>query len=213
MHIMMYPEDIKEASRILKQFDPFGSKPWPLDANFVEGNFTSAIQNLVIQEWNSKDAYANTSPEHVTSILSKFWDHDTRQKLYDTVNEVYSIPKQELVQILGSRSILKDSSDRIFMKILWFEVSKMILEPAGKSEPKRIKELGQCLENLIPRKSTIPDAGFGGECTCGYSVSHENQGYCFLLKLATFQHLSSSPFTREKSLFPPPSCTSLTRKA
>jgi hypothetical protein len=174
---MIYPEDVKEAARILKSYHPFGSKSWPPDASFDDGKYISAIRSLVNQETNPEDGYANTSKEHVMSILSKFWDSDTRQNLYDTVNKVYSLPKQEVTRSLGSGTSPKDTYEKIFMKKLWFEVAKMTLEPAGKRDPSWIKENGLCLENLIPKKSTIPDAGFGGEFTCGYLVSHENKHF------------------------------------
>jgi hypothetical protein len=164
---MIYPEDVKEVSRILNLYHPFGSKPWPQDAYVTDGNITSAIRNLVSQESNNKDAYTNARPEHVTSILSKFWNGNVRQKLYDTVDEIYILPKHEVIHSLGSGASRKDSHHKIFQQKLRFEVAKMTLEPAGKSDPTWIKDHGQCLENLIPKKSTIPDAGFGGEFTRG----------------------------------------------
>jgi hypothetical protein len=163
MKAMIYPEDIKEASRILKMHAPFGSKPWPGDVDFAVGKYSSALRKLVSKATDDMEGYPDANPEHVVSILSKFWDRDARQALYDTVNAIYSLPKKDVIHNLGSGRYSKDSYEKLFMRKLWFEVAKSTLDPAGKSDPSWIKENGQCLENLIPKKSTIPDAGFGGK--------------------------------------------------
>ncbi|KAG7362845.1 SET methyltransferase domain containing protein [Nitzschia inconspicua] len=157
---IIYPVDVKEASRILKMYEPFDSKPWPGDSDLTSSKISSVLHKVVTEE--SEDAYVDANPVHVTSILAKFWKREERQKLFDKVTAIYNLPKRKVIDNLGSGSYTKDSYEKLFIKKLWFEVAKTTLDPAGKRDPKWIKENGKCLENLIPKKSTIPDAGFGG---------------------------------------------------
>lgn len=160
---MIYPEDVKEASRILKIYQPFGSKPWPGDESFSNGKRSSVLRNIL--EKKTESGYKTADPEHVVSILSQFWGNDDRQRLYDKVKAVSNLSKRKIIHSLGSGSFSQDSYEMLLTRKLWFEVAKTTLDPAGKSDPAWIKENGQCLENLIPRQSTIPDAGFGGKCS------------------------------------------------
>ena len=128
---------------------PFGSKLWPSDVDFATEKYSAALRNLVANEASDTEGYTNADPKHVMSILSKFWDRKARQSLYDSVNEIYSLPKEDVIHNLGSGSYSKDSYDKLFMRKLWFEVAKSTLDQGGKSNPAWIKENGQCLENLV----------------------------------------------------------------
>jgi hypothetical protein len=166
MESMIYPEDIKEASRILKLHEPFGSKPWPdaIDFNNLGNNYTSALRTFVSTDSDTTAhlVWKNANPRIVVSILSRFKDIAVRQKLFDTVKAIYALPKRDIIDELGHSLVrTKDTFEKLEMKKLWFEVAKMTLVPAGKRDPSWIKRNGQCLENLKPQKSTIPDAGFG----------------------------------------------------
>lgn len=156
---MIYPDDVKEATRILKMLEPFGKMIWPVGMN------ASEIRELAMTESDDSKVYLNANSNHVIKILSGFSNQESRQSLYDRLMDDVSVhSKTEIIHSMGSGSYKKDSYEEILMKKLWFEVAKSTLEPAGKSDPQWIKEHGACLENLIPKRSSIPDAGFGGEC-------------------------------------------------
>jgi hypothetical protein len=174
---MIYPEDVKEAARILRLHQPFGSKPWPGDVVFTSNNFTEALRSLVLTNSDSTTSdldqlleWKSANPRNVMAIMSRFKNISARQKIYDTVKEIYSLPKQDVVDELGDKfASVKYPYEKLERRKLYFEVAKTTLVPAGKRDTKWIKENGQCLENLRPLKSTIPDAGFGAFAQFGIS--------------------------------------------
>jgi hypothetical protein len=156
-HQIMYPEDVKEAARILKLYQPFGSKPWPED-----GSSTKAIRKLIAKESSSSptDNTKYSDPDFVLAILIQVGKYDVRQALYEAVDKTTVQSRESLVKTMGENLVRKrDSYKALTTKKLWFELAKLSLE---KRDPEWIKEHGLCLEHLVPKKSTLSHAGFGG---------------------------------------------------
>ena len=158
-HQIMYPEDVKEAARILKLYQPFGSKPWP-----ENGSSTKAMRKLIAKESSSSSSPTENTkysdPDFVLAILIQVGKYDVRQALYEAVDKTNVQSKESLVKTMGENLVRKrDSYKMLATKKLWFELAKLSLE---KRDPEWIKEHGLCLEHLVPKKSTLPHAGFGG---------------------------------------------------
>jgi hypothetical protein len=158
--LIIYPVDIKEAARILKMYEPFGSEVWPADIEFSTNKPSKILYDLVKKEARS-DMIEKPKQDIVVSILSKFNTPAARQELYNKVISVHSEPKAVVASSLGLKPFHNESYEKLVMRKLWVELAKSTLDPAGKRDPAWIKENGQCLENLIPKRSTVPDAGFG----------------------------------------------------
>lgn len=158
-HQIMYPEDVKEAARILKLYQPFGSKPWP-----ENGSSTKAMRKLIAKESSSSSSPTENTkysdPDFVLAILIQVGKYDVRQALYEAVDKTTVQSKESLVKTMGENLVRKrDSYNMLATKKLWFELAKLSLE---KRDPEWIKEHGLCLEHLVPKKSTLSHAGFGG---------------------------------------------------
>ena len=153
---LIYPEDVKEATRILLQFRPFGLKPWPKE------NATAALFDHISEESSSSsstDLTKYSDPKQVIYVLLQVGNSEVRQSLYETVDEVHGQSKKNLRKMMGRLVSKKDSYETLARKRLWFELAKLALD---RKTPEWIRENGLCLENLLPKKSTLPHAGFGG---------------------------------------------------
>ena len=120
-----YPADFKEAYKIIKTFEPFGTEMWPkTDASKI------ALSMI--------DPDAGAKPEYVMVILAKaLLNLDT---IYKKVSQYPRHEKKyakELLRSIARASLAQRDTD-------W------------------IKSNGICLEHLLPKKSTLPDAGLGG---------------------------------------------------
>lgn len=94
------------------------------------------------------------------AILAQVGKPDDRQSLYEAVNEINVQSKESLAKTMGRNLVRKkDSYETLAIKKMWFEVANMSLE---RRDPEWIKENGLCLEHLVPKKSTLLHAGFGG---------------------------------------------------
>jgi hypothetical protein len=153
---IMYPGDIKEAARLLQQFQPFGLKPWPKEST------AAALREHIAKELSLSPTKLTkfADPEFILSILIKVGNSEDRKNLYEAVNEISFQSKESQVRIMGHDLVSKkDSYESIAKKRLWFELAKISLE---RKDPEWIQQNGLCLEHLLPKKSTLPHAGFGG---------------------------------------------------
>lgn len=122
---MYYPEDFHEAARIVKIFEPFGTKLWP------KQNVSKALLSLI-------DSDSNAKPQFVLNIISKSFHN-----LEDIQMKLSKYP----------------TADQKFKKELLRSLARGVLAPRGSDW---IRKNGICLEHLIPKKSTLPNAGLGG---------------------------------------------------
>lgn len=152
---LIYPEDVKEATRLLLHFRPFGLKPWPKE------NATASLFEHITEESSLKptDVTKHSDPEKVAFILSQVANDNVRQSLYKIVDEVHTQSAESLRKMIGRQVSKKDSHETLARKRLWFELANLALE---RKTPEWIQNNGLCLENLVPKKSTLLHAGFGG---------------------------------------------------
>ena len=146
----IFPEDILEAVRIVKLFKPFGSKEWPAK------NDVANLRDFV-------DESSGAVTRFVVDILSRLSSTVSRQQLYQSIigiNNSNRTAKDAIARSMA-KARKEDSRERLAEKRLRFEVAKLsLIKP--RREVSWIQDNGICLEHLIPKKSEIPDAGFGG---------------------------------------------------
>jgi SET domain len=107
------------------------------------------------------DSKSDAIPRFVVAILSRLSSHESREQLYDSYQAIVakSISKDAVVHSMA-KARKEDTRERLAEKNLLFEVAKLsLIQP--KREVSWVQKNGICLEHLIPKKSLLPDAGFG----------------------------------------------------
>jgi hypothetical protein len=152
---MYYPADFKEAARIIKMHKPYGSKSWPTKKNSTasksNNDVTTADPNPV--EWiaNMVNSDSGANLRFVYDSIPK--TKSAMKKLLDVVPSNSFNDKDDDVNDGGYKD--KKIATKELVKVL----ARSVLEPRPIGW---IKQNGVCLEHLVPKKSTIKDAGLGG---------------------------------------------------
>lgn len=120
-----YPADIKQATKIIKRFEPFGTELWP------KKDASSIVRSMI-------DPDSGAKPEYVMNIVAKALEN--LDSIYQKVSQYPRNEKQYTKELLRS-------------------IARGVL---AQRDTNWIKSNGICLEHLLPKKSTLPDAGLGG---------------------------------------------------
>eukprot|EP00531_Pseudo-nitzschia_arenysensis_P009432 CAMPEP_0116142152 /NCGR_PEP_ID=MMETSP0329-20121206/14755_1 /TAXON_ID=697910 /ORGANISM="Pseudo-nitzschia arenysensis, Strain B593" /LENGTH=762 /DNA_ID=CAMNT_0003637367 /DNA_START=124 /DNA_END=2409 /DNA_ORIENTATION=- len=120
-----YPADFKQATKIIKNFEPFGTEMWP------KAGASNIVRSMIDQDSGAK-------PEYVMNIVAK-----ALQNLDSIFQKVSQYPRNE----------------KQYAKELLRSIARGVL---AQRDTNWIKSNGICLEHLLPKKSTLPDAGLGG---------------------------------------------------
>ena len=154
-----YPEDFKEATRIIKLHKPYGTKSWPVVRNVTE--YTNGVyQAKITKLMDNSEKYPTAKPEYVYNAIPK-----TKA---DMEKLVAVVPADTFTNINEN---VKNNDDDVsynkrkhYTKELIRQVARSVLTPRPISW---IRNNGVCLEHLVPKKSTLPDAGLGGYAQYG----------------------------------------------
>jgi len=172
-----YPIDFQEAARIIKQHKPYGSKSWPAtlvgtknnnrtkrnsngDGNDHEQSDDIAVTVAVERVTKLIDPHSGANPRYVWNALPK-----TKVAMKKLLQVIPATTFTDTDQVVDDDEILYLTQKRA-TKELVKAVARSVLESR---EIEWIQHQGVCLEHLIPKQSTIPDAGLGGFAQYGIS--------------------------------------------
>ena len=172
---MYYPADFKEAARIVKMHKPYGPKSWPTKTNKSKKLTTNTSNN------NDLTITTETEEDSISGVerIAKMIDPNSGAKpqfVYDTIPKT-KLAMKKLQNLVPSNSFHNNINDRedkdynyggdskrkqkhiVKTEELVKALARSVLEPRP---IEWIKQNGVCLEHLVPKKSTIHDAGLGG---------------------------------------------------
>ena len=182
-----YPIDFQEAARIIKQHKPYGPKSWPATLVVTKTNSTTHNHKGDHDHGNGGDTHSDdiaiaVAIERVTKLIDP--QSGANPRYVWNALPTTKVAMKKLLQAIPSNTFTDtsrgngngndpvDDDEILYLnqkrstKELVKEVARSVLEPR---DIDWIQHNGVCLEHLIPKQSTIIDAGLGGFAQYGIS--------------------------------------------
>jgi hypothetical protein len=140
---IILPDDVEEVSRILEMYEPLGVLGWPED-----NNVTKIMRQLRQMGYRSRTG--TSKGRYVHAMLQRFSPPEKRADLKAKVN-------QEIAAVIRNSPSGISKAER--RRVLDVQVAKGVLR---RRDADWVRSHGLCLETLVPKRSNLPDAGFGG---------------------------------------------------